>query len=665
MMTMRRLFETHRVPFELTITERWQTIPDNAIPESDRELYLKRKTAVDLYLNTTTSIPEITQHTSIVRQELHRFVLRCVQLDEDGQPWGYRALIPRVHINGYTRRQEPDGPDQFAGAFKQLLDKYPEIKKEIDEAYLGKNKNKPMDRVISLKQLHKKFIDACKLARIGLTEYPFNTRYLAKRSLERYARELELQRAAEAVWRHGEDASRHMHRTGQGSKNRTTVTPSYRTVQFDGHKIDGEFTIIFTTPRGDQQIEVMHRLWYLAVLDVGSRSILGYHISFNREYNSEDVLHTFKNAIVPWTPRAFATPGLTYPKIGGFPSSVASETQWAVWAELMMDNGKANTSAIVMDRLTSTIGCAVNLGPVATPELRGILERTFRTIEEDGTHRFSNTTGSSPDDPRRKDPSGQAIKFEITYEHLLDIVEIATYVYNGKPHDALFHLSPLDVIKQHVMREENIRVLPEEKRMYVDEVLIEATRKVQGKLKEGRRPYIQFEGAVYRSDILANNYSLVGKSLTLLVNPDDIRVLKAFLNGRPIGSLIVTGKWAVRPHSLEFRRYINRLKYRGLIQFAMSDDPFEAMERHLMENAVHSKSGRSKLAKLQQEQVRWLEELETARAATLSQGSLFEDEDDNITNAAKDDEDVFDPAELIKESKENRRERVVRKTIIR
>lgn len=492
-MTMRRFFEVHRISHELISTIHWIEVSEHAIPELHRGKYLKRKTAVDLYLNTSLSIPEITQQTGVIRQELHRYLLRCVQLDENGQPWGYRALLPQKNIVGYTRKQAADGEEQWAGAFQQLLRKYPKIKEVIDEAYLGKSKNKPIDRQISKNQLHKKFIQECKATGISLAEYPFNTRYLAKRSLEQYVQSLELQRSAEAIWRYGDDAARHMYRTGRGTKNRSPIVPCYRTVQFDGHKVDGEFTIIFTTPDGTRHVEVMHRLWYLAVLDVGSRSVLGYHVSFNREYNSEDVLHTFKNAIIPWTPRTFITPGLQYPEIGGFPSAIP-ETHWAVWAELMMDNAKANISQVVRDRLTSVIGCAVNLGPVSAPEVRGILERTFRTIEEEGPHRFSNTTGSNPSDPRRRDPSGQAIKFEITYEHLLDIIEIATYVYNGELHKGLFHLSPLDVVKQHVIQEKNIRVLPEEKRMHIEDVLIEATRTVQGNLKKAKDPTFNLKG---------------------------------------------------------------------------------------------------------------------------------------------------------------------------
>lgn len=661
-MTMRRFFQIHRIPLELTIIDRWAVIPENAVPDFHREKYLKRKTAVELYINTSMSISEITQQTGIGRQELHRHVLRCVQLDDSGQPWGYRALIPRKNINGYTRQQAPDSESQWAGAFRQLLDKYPQIQAAIDKEYLGKNKNKAMDSIITPKELHRKFISACKSAGITLLEYPFNTQYLAKRSLERYVRELELQRSSEAVSRYGDDASRQMFRTGRGDKNRSSIIPCYRTVQFDGHRVDGEFAIIFTTPDGTEHVEVLHRLWYLALLDVGSRSILGWHVSFNREYTSEDVLHTLQKAILPWTPRTFTTPELQYPDIGGFPGAIP-ETHWAVWSELMMDNGKANISHVVMNRLTSVVGCAVNLGPVSTPELRGILERTFRSIEEDGPHRFSNTTGGNPADPRRKDPSGHAIRFKITYEHLLDILEIATYVYNGMPHEGLFHLSPLDVIQQHVMREKNIRVLPEEKRMYVEDVLIEATRTVQGSLKKGKRPHIEFERAVYRNDVLSNSYSLVGKTLTLLFNPDDIRVLRAFLpDGSPIGNLIVTGKWARRPHSLELRRYINRLKYKRIIKFALNGDPFEALEKHLTENAVHSKSKRGKLAKLQQETDRWLAELQNNPDTNLDTDSV---EDDDDGSGMQENQEEIDPDfESIQLSQQNLPQRNIRKTII-
>lgn len=89
---------------------------------------------------------------------------------------------------------------------------------------------------------------------------------------------------------------------------------------------------------------------------------------------------------------------------------------------------------MVKDRLENLIGCFMNLGPVALPMRRGIIERFFKTLEENGFHRLPNTTGSEPKDPRRKDPEQQAIQLNITYEHLKQLIDVLISNYNGTPH---------------------------------------------------------------------------------------------------------------------------------------------------------------------------------------------------------------------------------------
>ncbi|MDN4079348.1 hypothetical protein QYF52_15475 [Paenibacillus polymyxa] len=53
-----------------------------------------------------------------------------------------------------------------------------------------------------------------------------------------------------------------------------------------------------------------------------------------------------------------------------------------------MDNGRANLANLVKDRLQQIVGCTVNFGPVSAPELRGIIERLFRTLEGMDTENY-------------------------------------------------------------------------------------------------------------------------------------------------------------------------------------------------------------------------------------------------------------------------------------
>ena len=87
-----------------------------------------------------------------------------------------------------------------------------------------------------------------------------------------------------------------------------------------------------------------------------------------------------------------------------FISNLIEQAKWAVWDEFLVDNGQANLATIVKKTITEKVGAHMNPGPVEMPERRGIIERFFRKLEENGFHRFPNTTGSNPEDPRWQEP---------------------------------------------------------------------------------------------------------------------------------------------------------------------------------------------------------------------------------------------------------------------
>jgi hypothetical protein len=107
----------------------WASVLEDALSPGERELYLKRKHAINLYF-AEESLDVIKDKTGVVRSELYRFLERCFTLDPNGQEWGYRALIPR-------KRVEQDGD---SGLFQQFLAKNPSIKNHIDEWFLNRKR---------------------------------------------------------------------------------------------------------------------------------------------------------------------------------------------------------------------------------------------------------------------------------------------------------------------------------------------------------------------------------------------------------------------------------------------------------------------------------------------------------------------------------------------
>ncbi|MEC0236153.1 hypothetical protein P4H71_17670 [Paenibacillus kribbensis] len=93
------------------------------------------------------------------------------------------------------------------------------------------------------------------------------------------------------------------------------------------------FTFSYKTPEGDWITDTIERIWFLVIIDVAIRVIIGYHLSLNKEYTQYDVLKCIKNAIMPYSKRVLLIDGLNYLESGGFPSEVIPQAEWALWDE--------------------------------------------------------------------------------------------------------------------------------------------------------------------------------------------------------------------------------------------------------------------------------------------------------------------------------------------
>jgi putative transposase len=588
----------------------WSEVLVENISEKNQATFWKRKKAVDLYFDGELSLKEIEEKTGIKKQQLEPLIKKCLEFDSVGVIYGYRALIPYFRTKNYTRVADYNGFDengeslQLSGAFTALLDKYPEIEEMVKTYFLNKKKKEIKEPVIKVKYLHRKFISLCKS--LGLDpekgDYPFNSYDLGRRAFYRYIKELEKEYASEAINRYGEDAKTQYFNTGVGDKDNIIIRPFQR-VEFDAHKIDAIFVVEFETPEGDTFVEVLHRIWLLAIVDVATRNILAYDLCFNREISAQHVLRCVRKAIIPWSPMEFTITGLKYPNYGGFPSEVIPETKYAVWDEIAFDNARANLANKVKEKLKRTIGCVVNTGPVGTPQRRPIIEVLFHILEENYFHRFPNTTGNNPNDPRRKNPEKEAKQYVITVEELKQVVEVAIYGRNGTEQHGTNQLTPLEVMKQRILtRRMSPRILEEEYRDDINLLSYVTEVSVSGNFQTGVRPYIYFMGVVYRSELLSNSWHLVKQKLKITVNTEDLRFFKAFLpNGAEMGLLKATGKWGLRKHSLQIRKQINRLISQKLIRLTHEDDPVEVLFDYLKEKSKNNKTARNQYVSLEQE----------------------------------------------------------------
>ncbi|MER3125191.1 hypothetical protein ABQG68_07200 [Bacillus pumilus] len=574
-MTRSRFYEKPDIDPKSLDTSNWPKVLVDHLDEEHKEIYLKRKQAVELYLEGNTSLREIHNSTGISRKRIRMFTQRCLELDENGNLWGFRALIPYKKTLEYKRKNF--NTKCLAGVFELLLETYPSIK-DIIHDYSQKNNS------INYKTLHKKFLNACRSEGLTPIDYPFNTETMGYKALQRYIKKIKKIALSNNV---------------DNFYQSPIITRPFQRVQFDGHRIDAVIAITFKTPEGDEVVEIMNRIWLLVIIDVATRAILGFHLCLNKEYSANDVLYCIKNAVIPRERRKLSIPGLKFSNRGNFPSEYLEEAKWGVWDEFLYDNAKANLSNIVRDRLTQIIGCSVNAGPVRVPERRGIIERFFKTLEDTGYHKLPTTTGSHPKDPLRKNAEQKAVKYRLTAEQLEEVTEVLIANYNATPNEGVNNLTPLEVLEQRLSRGMSVRKISEEKRNEVVFFHMKVERTIQGNKVKSRKPHINFEGVKYSNEILSRSYELIGTKLTLLINMEDLRTVQAFLpDGSEFGVFTAFGKWGVTPHDLKTRKMINKLRKRKMIHLLQEDDPIDVLTQHLEKEARKNKNSRNTLATL-------------------------------------------------------------------
>ncbi|WP_144516560.1 DDE-type integrase/transposase/recombinase [Bacillus sp. WP8] len=574
-MTRSRFYEKPDIDPKSLDTSNWPKVLVDHLDEEHKEIYLKRKQAVELYLEGNTSLREIHNSTGISRKRIRMFTQRCLELDENSNLWGFRALIPYKKTLEYKRKNF--NSKCLAGVFELLLETYPSIKDVIHD-YSQKNNS------INYKTLHKKFLNACRSEGLTPIDYPFNTETMGYKALQRYIKKIKKIALSNNV---------------ENFYQSPIITRPFQRVQFDGHRIDAVIAITFKTPEGDEVVEIMNRIWLLVIIDVATRAILGFHLCLNKEYSANDVLYCIKNAVIPRGRRKLSIPGLKFSNRGNFPSEYLEEAKWGVWDEFLYDNAKANLSNIVRDRLTQIIGCSVNAGPVRVPERRGIIERFFKTLEDTGYHKLPTTTGSHPKDPLRKNAEQKAVKYRLTAEQLEEVTEVLIANYNATPNEGVNNLTPLEVLEQRLSRGMSVRKISEEKRNEVVFFHMKVERTIQGNKVKSRKPHINFEGVKYSNEILSRSYELIGTKLTLLINMEDLRTVQAFLpDGSEFGVFTAFGKWGVTPHDLKTRKMINKLRKRKMIHLLQEDDPIDVLTKHLEKEARKNKNSRNTLATL-------------------------------------------------------------------
>ena len=580
------------------LREEWDDIPYDVIPEKYSIIFKNRKMAIDMYIDGY-KFSEIENRTSIKHSNLPKLLEKCILVNDKGMMSGYLGLIPQKRL--ISRNSNGEDSREY---FIKLINKYSELSDFLKGNYFGIAPY-TQERVMNIRTLHEKFLRKCRDLQVCDDEYPFNSDNLGYYALYRYIQKIDKENVELSVNRVGKDAKQKLLSTGVGKKYALNPVVPYSAVQVDGHIIDIIYTTQVRMEDGTIRSMPAHRCWLFAVIDIATRCIIGYSTSQEMNYDQYDVLKAFQNAILPHQKIDFKIPGFEYPENGGFPSMALPETEYALFDLVMLDNAKSHLSKNVRDKALNTINCGLNYGSVATPETRGIIERFFGTLESKGFHRLPMTTDSNIKGLKRRNPEYKAVKYDVTYDDIKEIIEQIIIQYNNSPHESLCNNTPLQEMKIKIREYGMMPTIASEKKIDELKKLNYSIdyRRVCGNKKNGTRPYISFANARYRNEIISSNYIYYGKTITLYVNPDDVSILDAYdEDGTPLGTLQAVGEMGMKSHSIKSRKAINQFAKQNKIDNNSFSTPITAYEQELERRAPYSKRDRTKADILRKEQ---------------------------------------------------------------
>lgn len=265
------------------LLDSWDEIKSFSLPEGDRSSYENRVLAIKLYA-AGESTDEITRRSGIVKQELYRFIARCLSRSRDGEYWGYKGLVPygRERPNKYSAALETPSRIPTTGALTRLFQRYPSIEQAlVNAAVEGKREGqKLIEKNMPLGTIHSYFLELCEKAGIRGPDYPFSAGSDSEGlpALRRWTKKIRIQHALTYLRANGQESEADKITThGDPSLGSRRARSFYKQVELDGHKIDIPLKVAVPSPIGEGIVwRSVNRIWIIAALTRRVSVCLGY-----------------------------------------------------------------------------------------------------------------------------------------------------------------------------------------------------------------------------------------------------------------------------------------------------------------------------------------------------------------------------------------------------
>lgn len=272
--------------------EAWPAACSDSLDLVQRERFERLLKAIKLYAAGTRVI-DIEERTGIRRTQLPGYLEKCLTAAPDGRIQGFRALLPYVRTASYQRsaKENPKRREQhggLTGLLSALLSRLPDVEQCFKNAIRQASKHKEVPPAKLRKiDLHRMFLQTIREQGVTAKEWPFTTKHLGKRSIDKYVEDLLNRSFARSVHNWENQAAKAHLSVGTGKNCFLTFDEPYDAVEIDAYHIDAHLTVPFITPEGKEAELLLERLWLIAVVERNSSAVLAYTIVYRSEITAD------------------------------------------------------------------------------------------------------------------------------------------------------------------------------------------------------------------------------------------------------------------------------------------------------------------------------------------------------------------------------------------
>lgn len=584
----------------------WQNVDESQITDADILTRYRRLYVALEYYSQGLTLANVVAHAKLGKRRFYTLLAKCRSAAPDGQPWGMRALVERscirTPVRTSSRKADPDQKETagYGGLFRRLLREHPGIEKDLIAKLRRKGEHRLAPNTLNFHHLHRMFIKICGEHGLGEDDYPLSTRSQGRAPLRRWLRTDFMQRHAVA-WlgaEIGPDAAQAAS-YGQGSGQDTALVPVYKAWQIDEQTVNVLARYDMISESGDVESLDTERYQVIRVVEVRGGANLAWSMVIARQVGAHDLIAVLWDAVNGQEPARPVVQGLSYQPGGGFPAKVIPELHFALPSVIYLDNALAHLAEALQRMVLELWGATVRLGRPGVPQERAKVESDIKVMTEQLLHQMPAATGSSPRSTLRK-RANRAVKQRVDCAELAHTIDTYLANKNVSPSAACHYDTPFHWIRRQLEAGRLQPVyLPVAKR-FAHLFYPPTIGAVRADMDRGRRPFVNFLGARYSSDVLARSFHLIGNKFAIRVDPRDLRIVHLYEigTGHQWGPLQALGRWGAFPHDLRIRKMYLLFKRQAEFSEGPADDPLERLYSHLRARASTNRHDATRLTYL-------------------------------------------------------------------